>query len=388
MYHGVAGPHHVDILVQPVADGAEELLVGPAAVVAGGAHDELLVHIRMLADEMLQNVVAELHLPLRLADFAEGIIHQHTEIADADGIHLFQLGAEGIQLGAAFILLPVHGVGGVDGPHEAHAVLAGAAHQGGQLVCLALRVGLVAAFAVVQGVVLRGVDVEVHLVAAVETELALAGLKAPGYAVVSFHCAAVGQVRPVHHGAHGDIPQLHHAADIQVGEGVPVGILRAGHIHQHLAEGLLGVEPAGVVIVQHGHVPLRGHVDGVAAGDIRQPVPEPAAALRGAVLNGELVDRGTLLGEVLVLRGGIDGGHGGGWGMGHQAGQQQGGAYQVAFHKLRMRGRSSLKWFRRYSGFRAVQAAASAGAVQAQAALMMRTPTLWHREISLGASPT
>ena len=162
----------------------------------------------------------------------------------------------------------------------------------------------------VQGVILGGVDVEVHLVAPVEAELAHAGLIAPRNAVVAFHRAAVGHIRPVHHGAHGDITQLQHAADIVVREGVLVGILRTGHIHQHLAEGLLGVEPAGIIVVQHGYMTLRGDLNGIAAGNIGNLVPQAALALGGAVLHRESGDGGLLFVQVCTLRGGIDGAHG------------------------------------------------------------------------------
>ena len=246
----------------------------------------------MLADEVFQNVVGELHLALRLADFAAGVIHQHAEVSHAQVVHLLQFGAECIQLVEPFILMPAHGVGGVNGPHETHKIAVGVGNEVFQLGRLLLGIGLVAAAAVVVGIILRGVDVSVHLVASHETEDGAAGFEAPRGTVVAFHYAAEGQVRPVYQYAHGQFPQLGHLAQTLIGKHIIVrqsGIL---HIVQHLDDGLARIVTPGFIVGIDGEL-ARLDENGVAFGYIRKPFPDFALAFGRAHENLNLLHPGS-----------------------------------------------------------------------------------------------
>ena len=90
----------------------------------------------------------------------------------------------------------------MDGPVEDDVVLLGALYQLLQLLGFLFGIGLAPVGRAVVGVVLGTVNVDVHLVASVEVQLAEACLVAPGLAVETFHHAAVGNVgivRDLHH---------------------------------------------------------------------------------------------------------------------------------------------------------------------------------------------
>lgn len=132
------------------------------------AHNELLVGMRVFADEVLLNIDAELDLARGLADFAVGVIHKDAEITHAEVIELLQFDAEPVHVGSAVLITPIDGVGRVNGPEKANVVLAGMRHHFFQLCCLVLGIKFIAACAVVVRGIFRGVDISVEFVEAVE----------------------------------------------------------------------------------------------------------------------------------------------------------------------------------------------------------------------------
>ena len=305
VHHGVACPHHGDAFIQPGTEGAQEFIICPAAVVARGAHDEGLVHIRMLADEVFQNVVRELHLALSLADFAAGVIYQHAEIPHPQVVHLLQLGAKCVQLVAAAVFLPAHGVGRVNSPDKTHMIAVRIRNEVFQFCGFFLGVGFVAALAVVVGVVFRGVDVGVHLVAPHEAEDGAAGFKAPRCAVVAFHYAARGQVWPVYQNTHGQLAQLGYFAQAFIRKYVVVRYRGILHIVQHLDDGLPGIVAPGLIICVDGELAWCD-IDGVAFRDVGQAIPEPSFAFCGAHEYLHLFHPGGDRAHAVVLRLGIN----------------------------------------------------------------------------------
>ena len=218
----------------------------------------------MLADKVLQQVVAKLYLTLCFTDFAAGVIHQHAEITHTELIHSLHLAHKALQLVFTAVFIPLDGVGGVNRPHKAHMLRAGFAHQLADFHSLIRRVGLVAAQTMVVGVILRGVNVGVHLVTPVELELRQTRLKAPRCAVVALHRATEGQVRPVHHGAERQHAELGHLLQAQLRIRVALGIAGIGHTPEQLREGLLGVVHAGFGVCPHLHL-AGADADGVSS---------------------------------------------------------------------------------------------------------------------------
>ena len=192
MHHGVARPHHENVLWQAIAHFSEHALVCPATVIAGRAHDELLVGIRMFADEVLLNIVAELYLARGLTDFAVRVIYKDAEITHAEVIELLQFGAEFVHVRGPVLIAPVDGVGRVNCPEEAYMVFAGVLYHFFQFSRLVSRVGLIATGAVVVRVIFGCVDIGVELVSAVEIQLGQAGLCTPWNAVIALNNATIG----------------------------------------------------------------------------------------------------------------------------------------------------------------------------------------------------
>ena len=272
MYYGISGPHDGDTLFQPAPEGLQEVGVCPAAVVAGGAHDEGLVHIRVLADEVFQYVIGELYLTLSPADFTAGVIYQNAEVPNAQIIHLLQFVAKPVQLRFPSVFCPVNRVGRMDSPDEANVVLAGIFNQLCQFCRSGGRVGQVAAFAVMVGIILRGVDVGVEFVTPHETEYGAACLKAPGRTVIALYHAAPGQIRPVYQYAHGQFAQTCHLSQRFIRKDIVVRQRGIRHVVEHLNDGLPGVIHSCIIIRVNRQF-ARGDVYGVPFRNIRQTLP-------------------------------------------------------------------------------------------------------------------
>ena len=91
----------------------------------------------------------------------------------------------------------------MDGPVEVKTVFIGGLHQVGDIGCFLGGIRQAPVGRRVVGVVLRTVDVVVHLIAAQVIDDVLAHLVAPGRAVETFHHSAVGKggiVVDFHHG--------------------------------------------------------------------------------------------------------------------------------------------------------------------------------------------
>ena len=96
------------------------------------------------------------------------------------------------------VILPMDVAPRMDGPDKVHLVGVGHPHQLGDLPRLGLGVRVAPTVAeAVEGVVLRAVDIGVHLGLAIEGELALARLKAPRQPVKPLDRPAEGHVRPI-----------------------------------------------------------------------------------------------------------------------------------------------------------------------------------------------
>lgn len=114
----------------------------------------------------------------------------------------------------------------------------------------------------VVGVVLRAVDVDVHLVAAVEVELAQAVLVAPWAAVESLDAPAEGHVGPVGNLANLEFSLRHH---LQQGlhaivQSAVVGTHDGGTFRRYLQEIALGVRRHGFLVAPHGLVARHAQV--------------------------------------------------------------------------------------------------------------------------------
>ena len=162
------------------------------------------------------------------------------------------------------------------------------------LCCFVCRVGLVAAHAVVVGVIFGRIDVGVHLIAAVELELCLAGFKAPRGTIVALHCSAECQVRPVRYLAQRQHAQLGYLFNAPAGEGVFLGVARIRYTVQQLGEGLFGV-----VGPLRGVCPYvqfaRAYAYGVGSFIIgRQFVPHLAGGVFPAQLNAHFLHMGEV----------------------------------------------------------------------------------------------
>ena len=238
MHHGVARPHDFDALVHLFAECAQIalLVVGPGSVVLSGAHDERR-HVLVCGNEVVVDVVEQGCLLVGFRALAPDVVEEDGEGADAKGIHFLELGHECVAVG----IVPFDVDAGMDGPVEFHTPLLGVLVEFLNAFGFVLGIRHAPVVAVV-GVVLGSVDVDVHLVASVELDLAEASLVAPWRAVKALDRAAEGHVGPVGHR----------------------GFLQFA-LGQRLLQGLQTIEEAHLVATHH-HGTLLGELQVVAFG--------------------------------------------------------------------------------------------------------------------------
>ena len=190
----VARPHNLDVGIQPSAEGFEVGAAAPSLVILRGAKNER-GDIALCADKLAVDRVQELDLHLGAGTLATDVIEEDREGTHAQRVHPLELLHARLDVA---VIAPLNVAPGVDGPDEVDLVLVRHAHELGDVLCLGCGVGVApTSREAVIGVVLRPVDVGVHLPVAIEAELALARLKAPGLTVEALDRAAEGNRRPV-----------------------------------------------------------------------------------------------------------------------------------------------------------------------------------------------
>ena len=198
VHHAVAGPHNAYLGIHLGSQGGQIIAARPCLVILGGTHDEGL-HVCVLAHKLVGNVVEQSGLLVALGSFAPDVVKEDGKGADAQRIHLLQLFHHGHRV----CLVPLDVASGMDGPYKLHFVAVGSLHQLAQQGGFLLGVGLTPLGTVV-GVVLGTIDIDVHLVLAIEVELAQTVLVAPGIAIEALNDTTARNAGPV-----GDLA-LHH----------------------------------------------------------------------------------------------------------------------------------------------------------------------------------
>ena len=284
MADGVPRPHDVDGGVQTVAQNVQvgsRLGVRPAAVVLRRAHDQggdVLFHL----DEFVVYLVEQERLHVPPLSLAEDVVKEHGKGPDAQLVHHLKFFDDVVHV----LFRPLDVLAGVDGPDKVHVVFLRHLHQFLDLGGLVRGIGVPPVGGGVVGIVLRPVDVCVHLVLAVKAQLAQTGLMAPWSAVEAFHRSAEFDVRPVR--------------DFPYGQGHAF----AAGLRAELPQRLHGVKRAPLVMGAYGHFALRGDDQLVGPGFFRNAVQQLAGRrLGGANHHGRLSGESNRLGGELGLLG-------------------------------------------------------------------------------------
>ena len=141
----------------------------------------------MLAHKVVGKVVEQTCLLVATCTLAPYVVEEYSERADAQVVHQFQFlsHVDGV------LQAPLDIACGVDGPYELNLVLVCCVNEFLQFGSLVGWIGLAPACAVV-GIVLRTEHIGIHLVLAIEIELAQAVLVAPGVAIETLDDTTVG----------------------------------------------------------------------------------------------------------------------------------------------------------------------------------------------------
>ena len=201
---GRSRPHDVHVGVELFA----ERLFVVAAVrsrVVRRAHEQRR-DVGLFLDELAVEEVQHLRLFFRLRAFAADVVEEHRERADAERVHrleFFERGDHVVGHAVAVGIAPADRGARVERPDEVDVIFARGGDELGDLLRLLGGIFLAPAVRVEAGirVVLRPVDVGVHLVFSVETDLAEAALMLPGLAVKAFDGAAERHVGKIAHDA-------------------------------------------------------------------------------------------------------------------------------------------------------------------------------------------
>ena len=195
VHHGVTGPHDVNVFVHLRTERTEITfgIVSPGAVVLCRAENERS-HVFVDGDEMVIDIVQQVCLLVGFCSFTPDVVKEDGESANAEGIHLLQLRHEVVSV----FHRPFDIYTRMDCPVELHTVFLCVLVEFLDAGSLILGIRFSPLIAVV-GVILRTVDIDVHLVTTVEFNLTETGFVTPGRAVEAFDRAAIGDIGPVRH---------------------------------------------------------------------------------------------------------------------------------------------------------------------------------------------
>ena len=153
------------------------------------------------------DIVEQFGLLLTARAFAGNIVKENGERTNAELIHLLELVHEIV----AILRCPTNIAAGMDSPVEIHPAGVGTIHQFTQLSRFLFGIGVAPVLTVV-GIVLRAVDIDVHLVATVEIELAQTVFVTPRTTVEPFDRTTECHIGPVLHGTFFELSLGHHRA--------------------------------------------------------------------------------------------------------------------------------------------------------------------------------
>ena len=170
------------------------LELSPQTVVLRRTHQQRS-NIPFHFDEVMINIIQQLHLLLRRCPFAGNIIKENGKGPYPQTIHAFELFHQQITV----FRIPANVLSRMDSPIEKHFVPPRTFHQFFQLFGFLSRIGLAPVGRTVVRVVLRTVNIDIHLVAAIEIKLRQACFPAPGNAIETFHHTTVGYVGIIRH---------------------------------------------------------------------------------------------------------------------------------------------------------------------------------------------
>ena len=205
----VTCPHNFNRLVHVATKRAEvtALFVCPTAVVFRRTHYER-TNVALRLHEIRVDVVEKVCLLVSLCAFAPNVVEEYGERAHTKLIHGFELVHHGVTV--SFCPLDIHP--GVNCPVEVYTVLVCCIKKHLKACCFFGGIRHAPLVAVV-GVVLRTVDVNVHLVLRVEVELRKAVFLAPGSAIETFNYATERHVGEVGDDTSLQLAILHHSEE-------------------------------------------------------------------------------------------------------------------------------------------------------------------------------
>ena len=203
VYHvhdAVAGPHDVDVAVHDAAECGQVYAVRPSAVVLCWA-DDAWIHVGVCLLKLGRNIVHELCLLVAVCTvIVPEVIPEHGECPYTELAHCLELVYDVVPVG----LVPLDVLARMDGPHELDLVCLGGVHIACDLCGKVCGIFL-APFALVVCVILRAVDVDVHLLASEHLEESHTVFLAVGVAVVALYKTALRYIGVVGYGSAHDI---------------------------------------------------------------------------------------------------------------------------------------------------------------------------------------
>ena len=159
----------------------------------------------MTLHKHIVDIVEECCLLLALGALSPNIIEEDSKGTYAEVVHLFEFGHQMLTV----LIVPLDIESRVDGPVKMHTTKFGTLVE--LLDTCSLFVGIrLAPVGTVVGIILRTVDIHIHLMASIEVQLAQPMLMAPGTSVKTLDAAAERHVRPVRNPAHLKSPFQHH----------------------------------------------------------------------------------------------------------------------------------------------------------------------------------
>ena len=206
MHYRVTRPHNFYRLIHIATERTEitALFIGPTAIVFCRTHHER-TNVALCFHKVGVDIVQEFSLLISLCAFSPNIVEENGKRTHTKLIHGFEFLHHGVAIG----FCPLNIYTGVDCPVEVYTVLVRSVEKNLKACCFFGGIRLTPLITVIR-VILRTVNVNVHLVLSIEIELRESVFLTPGCAIETFNYATESNVREVGDFTSLQLAVLHH----------------------------------------------------------------------------------------------------------------------------------------------------------------------------------
>ena len=154
---------------------------------------------------MVIQIIQQLSLLFSLGSFAGNVIEEHRKGTYPQLIHTFKL----LQQQVTVFFIPFDVLSRMNSPVKDYTIFISLVHQFLQLGSLLCRIRLAPVRSAVIRIILRTIQIDIHLVASVEFQLTETGFMTPGSTIKAFYNSTIRHIGIVGHFCQRQLAQCH-----------------------------------------------------------------------------------------------------------------------------------------------------------------------------------